>query len=311
MILLRHHFRRYGYDRSSVSPFLCLVLIFLAWVFVCEAGADISRPDYMARLLDLAREKKLQEEKYWRILLHYKKNLGGDESLVDDPRFFLSADGKFNPGAELEATIKAFFRETEENADHPVCRFTARYAWLKEQLNIDESMLPVPRCEELDRIVRELRPGSASLVFPTYYMNSPASMFGHSLINIETRKYESKLLSHAVNYSAITDETNGLFFAIKGLFGFYKGYYSILPYYQKIQEYSDISQRDIWEYQLNLSESEVKRLITHLWELRNVHSDYYFFDENCSYNLLFLLESARPSLPGFLYGRCRLTPSRP
>ena len=28
----------------------------------------------------------------------------------------------------------------------------------------------------------------------------------------------------------------------------------------------------------------------------NIYSDYYFFDENCSYDLLFLLEAARPSL---------------
>ncbi|WP_207678797.1 Lnb N-terminal periplasmic domain-containing protein [Desulfonema magnum] len=261
---------------------------------------------YADRLIELARQKKLHEQKYWRILLHYKKTLSGVESTIDDPRFFLAPDGKFNPKSELEATVRAFFREKRmydpadivsdpKDTDHPVCRFVARYSWLKEKLDIDESELPVAECEEFNRIVREISPKSASIVFPTYYMNSPASMFGHTLICIGT-DYKNKLLSHAVNYSALADETNGFLFVTKGLFGFYKGYYSTLPYYQKIQEYSDISQRDIWEYELDMTESEVKQMIMHLWELRGIYTEYYFFDENCSYNLLFLLEAARPSL---------------
>jgi len=70
----------------------------------------------------------------------------------------------------------------------------------------------------------------------------------------------------------------------------------MLPYYEKVEEYSDISQRDMWEYRLNLSEEEVKRMVMHLWDLQDIYSDYYFFDENCSYNLMFLLDAARPSL---------------
>jgi hypothetical protein len=54
--------------------------------------------------------------------------------------------------------------------------------------------------------------------------------------------------------------------------------------------------RDIWEYKLNLTEEEVRRMFLHVWELKDIYSDYYFFDENCAYELLFLLESARPSL---------------
>ena len=34
----------------------------------------------------------------------------------------------------------------------------------------------------------------------------------------------------------------------------------------------------------------------HLWELKGVYFDYFFFDENCSYQLLSLLEAARPEL---------------
>ena len=34
----------------------------------------------------------------------------------------------------------------------------------------------------------------------------------------------------------------------------------------------------------------------HTYEMDRIYSDYYFFDENCSYDLLFLLDAARPSI---------------
>ncbi len=34
----------------------------------------------------------------------------------------------------------------------------------------------------------------------------------------------------------------------------------------------------------------------HVWELGPTRFDYYFFDENCAYHLLSLLEVARPGL---------------
>ncbi len=277
------------------APYLFFFILFFI-ILACAYKAEANDPDYLNRLIESAQQQKLHEQRYWNILLHYKSTLSGFKTLIDDPGFFLSPEGKVDPQSELEATIKAFFRENTENPDeHPICRFIARYAWLKEKLEIDPSKLPVSECKKFTRVIEEVKPKSATLVFPTYYMNSPASMFGHTLISIGT-DYKSKLLSHAVNYSALTNETNGLLFAFRGLFGFYKGFYSILPYYQKIQEYSDIRQRDIWEYPLNLTEQEVKKLVMHLWEIQNIYAYYYFFDENCSYNLLFLLEAARPSV---------------
>ena len=277
--------QRYGMLLCSVSVFLMLA--------VC---AHAEEPGYIQSLIEQARQQKLFNDRYWHILLHYKKGLFGVKSLVDDPAFFLAKNGKSDPKAELEATIAAFFQDPKsDNKDHPVCKFIGRFKWLKEKLSIDSARLAVGECETFDSIMADIKPRAATLIFPTYYMNSPASMFGHTLINIETES-RSTLLNPAINYSAITTETNGLLFAVKGLFGYYKGYYSIEPYYQKIQEYSDINQRDIWEYPLSLEKDEVMRLMMHLWELKDVYADYYFFDENCSYNLLFLLESARPSL---------------
>ena len=290
---MKKSLRRYGWFTKAISPLfflLCLVPLPLS-----ASQVQTTDPPYLAEVLELARQKELYKEKYWHILLHYKRGLFGTRSLIDDENFFLSRKGKYNPEAELNATIRAFFNKVDDQKRHPVCKYIARYTWIKEQLELDSSQLPVPECEQFTELINQIRPESVSLIFPTTYMNSPASMFGHTLLTVETAS-KSKLLAHAINYAAVTQETFGPLYAIKGLFGFYKGYYSILPYYAKIQEYRDVNDRDIWEYPLNLEYEEVIRLLMHIYELDFIYSDYYFFDENCSYQLLFLLDAARPSL---------------
>ena len=147
------------------------------------------------------------------------------------------------------------------------------------------------------------------MIFPAAHINSPASMFGHTFLRINS-KHNSKLLSYAVNYAADADpkKENAFSFAIKGLFGGYYGKYSLLPYYEKLKEYRDAEQRDIWEYDLDLNEKETKRMLDHIWELNGTSSYYYFFTENCSYNMLWFIEAARPSIYLREYFHFEVTP---
>jgi hypothetical protein len=280
--------------RMQVSFFSACV--FLIFFINSSSHAEIDKLSYIAYLKKIAVEKALFNKRYWHILLHYKKKFSGYESFIDDPKFFLSPEGKYNPEKELLSTIDSFFEESNANANsHPRCRFIARYDWLKEELNINESLLPQVKCDEFEDIYSKVKPKTASLIFPASYPNSPASMFGHTLIRLEG-EYHSPLLAYAVNYSAIPEDDFALIYTFKGIFGYYKGIFTALPYYDKVREYSDIERRDIWEYNLNLNEQEVRKMFLHLWELKDIYQYYYFFDENCSYNILFLLESARPSI---------------
>lgn len=217
------------------------------------------------------------------------------KSEVDDANFFFAPDGKSNAKHELEATIEALLNEKNFDDNASACRFPARKTWLKEQLNIQE--FPEVECREYDKTLKRLAPKSATLVFPSAHINSPASMFGHTFLRINS-KYKSHLLAYAINYAANADpdKENAMVFAFKGLFGGYYGKYSLLPYYEKLKEYRDSEQRDIWEYDLNLNEQEVMQMVRHIWELNGTHSNYYFFTENCSYNMLWFIEVARPSI---------------
>jgi hypothetical protein len=226
--------------------------------------------------------------------MHYKRTAAGIESLIDDPKFFLAPDGKTNPEAEMDATIRAFFDPADDEGKSAACRFVARYEWIRERLNLDPGELPVAGCRSFMEFLDRMKPQSAALVFPMAHLNSPASMYGHTLLTIETAE-NTKLLAYSVSYSAFTRETFGPTFAFKSMVGLYPGYFSVLPYYAKLQEYSDVDHRDIWEYSLNLTEPEIRRMMLHIRELDAIASDYYFFDENCSYLLFSLLEAARPT----------------
>ncbi|MBN1531451.1 MAG: DUF4105 domain-containing protein [Spirochaetes bacterium] len=240
-----------------------------------------------------ARELRLHEERYWNVLVHYQKGICGTKSLIDDPDFFLAKNGKTNPWAELEATIR--FLCADKGGDAPACRFPGRAAWLNERLGDPGVTPPFRSCAKVDETMARIKPSSMALIFPVGFMGSPASMYGHTFLIVESEG-KSRLMSFAVNYQAHALDKFGFIFAFKGLFGFYEGYYDVLPYYEKVKEYSDLDKRDIWEYPLNLDRKEISRFMNHLFEMNNIHSDYYFLDENCSYNLLFMLEAARPSV---------------
>jgi hypothetical protein len=258
--------------------------------------------DYLARLQSRAHALHLAQKRYWQLLLEYQSDRfsGGQSSPVTSSWFFNAADGETNPRDELDATLAAFFsaKPVKPRKGPAQCVFIARYHWLNSKLHFDPDRLPRQSCPHFKRWLGNINPESAAVIFPTAYINSPASMFGHTLLRVDGRGQNkgTRLLAYAVNYAAQTNEENGFLFAFKGIFGGYPGRFGLFPYYKKIKQYTRIENRDIWAYQLDLSPREIKRMLRHLWELKGADAPYLFFTRNCSYELLGLLETARPSL---------------
>lgn len=245
-----------------------------------------------------AQSSELWRNPEWLNLGHYKPGRwDGWYSHTEDARFFLAADGAENPRAEMQATLAAFAAPAELGNEHAQCRFVARLGWLRSKLDLGD--LPQPDCAEYREFRSLMKPKRTVLVFPSYYLNSPSSMFGHTLLRLDSGEAGegSAYLSFAVNFGAIVSpDDGGLFYAFKGLTGGYPGQFAVDQYYKKIQEYNRGENRDIWEYPLNLSEAETERLVQHVWELQGIAFAYYFFDENCSYRILELLQVARPGI---------------
>ncbi len=245
------------------------------------------------------RLQALAFDPYWIALNHYETGkLGGWRSYVDDPRFFLAKDGENHPDAELAATLKAIYAPPGSGDKHAQCVYPARTRWLREQLHLTD--LPTPDCAEFNAWFKDIAPHSAVLIFPAAYLNSPSSMFGHTLLRIDQADIDSDntaLLSYALNFGAfIEGMDNSILYAWKGLMGGYPGLFALVPYREKLAEYRSLENRDLWEYRLNLTPQETARMVEHVWELKQIRFDYFFFDENCSFRLLELLEIARPGL---------------
>lgn len=240
--------------------------------------------------------QSLAKSPYWHLLLRYEpaRTASNVRSEARSPHFFLSPNGRENPLDELVALTEAL-ADTAVSNNHAACRFPARTRWLYQQAGHE---MPAFQCPAHDEWRELINPQQATLVFASDYLNNPSSMFGHTFLRLDApgQTEDTRLLAYAVNYAAQADAKNPFAFAYKGLTGGYPGVFSLMPYYEKVKEYSDMENRDLWEYQLNLTPDEVRLLLSHLWELRSVEFPYYFLTRNCSFQLLALMEIARPGL---------------
>ena len=228
----------------------------------------------------------------WLALVHYRPTTFGKyKSSIDSDNFFAAKDGKTNPKSELEETIKLFKKGTDEEK---ICLFQARYLFFKnkgliENINFD--------CKDFNQFKTDLNPSGVTLLFTDAYMNNPSSLFGHTLLRIDTARKGTQLLAHGANYGAFTNGgENSVLFAIYGLTGGYYGGWTVKPYYDIINKYNNLENRDIWELNLNLSPEEIEMFVAHLWELGHTQTRYYFFSKNCSYMIMEMLDAIRPEL---------------
>jgi len=264
-----------------------------------RASADA---DVLARALARADQERLPDDPHWRALLHYEKSLvtRRDASHVETDDFFFDPNGRRDPAAELAATLTAFADPDARVRDDqpPRCAFPARFAWLAERLALDPAAWPAPPCDAYTRWREGLRARQLTLIYPEGFMSNPASMFGHTLLRLDVTRAGGveDLLGYAIDFTGDTGGDPMLVYVAKGIVGMYPGRFGLNPYYTQLERYSEWENRDIWEYRLDFTPEELDFLLMHLWELRGVGFPYYFFDENCSYHLLKLMEVARPEI---------------
>lgn len=225
----------------------------------------------------------------WLKLLHYQpQTFDGYKGLVENSDFYISDNGRFSPQDELKAEIQDFSGTRGKKCDFP-----ARFEYLKAHNLVHGNLA---ECADYQQFMQDVQPNGISVLFTNAYMNNPASLFGHTLIRIDTKRKGTQMLAHGTNFGADSGSEYGFIFALKGLFGGYQGVYSISPYWNIINEYNNIENRDIWEYKLNLSEDEQLKFVNHLYEMRKARIRYYFLSKNCSYMVLELIEAVRPEI---------------
>lgn len=247
--------------------------------------------------------QRLSKDQQWLNLVHYKKTIFGKlESQADGPLFFLHKKGKADPVAELATTI-ALFREAKSplKEDSAVCRFPARYIWLQKYFP-EFNLAPSAECTSYREFKEKSNAHSVSLVFSSYFINTPASAFGHTFLRLNSSPHrddnqdQGELLDYGISYAAKMDDDPAILYAIKGLAGMYRGYFSAVPYYYKVREYNDFEFRDLWEYKLRFTPAQIEMIVAHIWELEPTWFEYLYFTENCAYHVLGVLEVGDPAL---------------
>jgi len=226
--------------------------------------------------IDQALEKGLDKDSYWLKLLHFENN----KSTIKTKNFFLSSDGYRDAKSELIQTIEIF-----ESNPNMICKYPARYKWLNRKLQLN---IPNQNCLELENF---LKPNFQKLkvIFTSQRYDSPASVFGHTMM-----KVESDEIPYALNYTAkIAKGTDAVSYIYKGLNGKFKSGYSFVPFSLKDYEYRSGEFRDLIEFSLNLNSDELKNMMFHFYEIKDTKEDYYFLSHNCSSELIKLVDMAK------------------
>ncbi len=272
---------------SRYFSFLVLTFLFLPTLLIAEDFDSIYKQ---------ALDQNLDKEREWLLANQYWKNIAGQRvSRIDEDSYFNSKIGQFDSRLELKALLRGLLSEKSQELQ---CKYPARYRVVNKFLHLeDKSLVKRAHCERYENWKKALDPKAVTLVFPSAYLNNPASMYGHTLLRLDSAQgISNPLLSYGVSFGAGTGEDGGVAFALKGLLGGYRASFTVEPYYDVVKRYGDIEHRDIWEYPLNFTSEEIERLLDFIWEVGETYVDYFFFDENCSLYLLAALDYAKPSI---------------
>ncbi|OJA05172.1 DUF4105 domain-containing protein [Halomonas sp. QHL1] len=238
----------------------------------------------------------LSQDSQWLSLLHFDREtpFSPPRSAVIDSAFFLAENGRYDPQAELEATLAALREPPDEPGSHASCRFPARAVWLSTKTG---EQWPSAECPEFDEWQAQHQDSEIGLMFATGYLGNPASFFGHVMLHSSAPKTQSSstntqyLLDTSLNFGADVPNDEGLVtYMAKGLFGGYDAQFSNASFYRNTALYSEREMRDLWHYQLGLTDAEKSLLTAHLFEIVGKDYEYLFLSQNCASRIARTLE---------------------
>lgn len=268
-------------------------------------SANSDQAQLKQQLIALAKQKQLATHPSW-LRLHYYQETGQKKqgqslssvykSKISNPNFFISKEGKSNPQAELEAFITATIEQGKDGNDSVACRFPARTYWLKQQLGLEQVKFD---CPDFDTWLQKLDPKKLSVVFAEEYPDRPVSAFGHTLMLIDSAASlaDPKAIdkAHALNDTvAGNPDDSFIMYAVNSAFGGYPNDITIEPYPQKLADYLQQDNRDVWTYELKLTDAEVEQIMRHVYETKDLELPYYFTLDNCASEILRYIDVVRP-----------------
>lgn len=232
-------------------------------------------------------DKGLYNNPVWHQLLHLEDN----QAQIDSDKFLLSSDS-FSPKAELMETLKLFQR-SPKNA---LCRYPARYLFLFSQQGTPIGDNDFSHCVELDKFINFVPFDKLSLVFASEVVDSASSMMGHVFLKATGKNLNNNQVSHSISFFTEINTLNPASLIYDGLIGGMDGFFIVRQYQQDKARYLNEEGRNLWHYQLDLSNFEKQLIKLHIWELKDINITYLFQSYNCADLTLELLALAKPEV---------------
>jgi len=211
----------------------------------------------------------------WKALLHYDTNFQ-----IQDKNFYISK----NPTLKKEffSDIKAFKNKKFQ------CRFPARKLFIEKKLNIT---FPKQKCKDLEIYKKKAPYKNISLIFASENIKDPSSMMGHTFF-----KFSGDNLANSISFYTFINTYNPLKLIYENTITGMNGYFILRPYRETLYNYLENEKRNVWEFNLKLSEFEKKMIYFHTWELKDINQKYYFTSYNCATVVFYILASAKPEI---------------
>lgn len=264
-------------NRNAICKTNCMKLL-LTLIFLVYLSANAQNNQDLATL---------STNKTWSKLLHNYD--------IEDNNFYLSGSKKNSPLVELKANIEALKSNPKYN-----CLFPARAKLLSSALQISYT-----ECPGLVEWKKKVSGDTLSLIYVSQYVSNPASAFGHTFLLFKKKNSPLNLNMIISNAANMPDDVSNFDYLVKGLLGGFPAEFSNDFLYLKIQEYSNIENRDMWIYDLKFSPEQIDQVLNHIWELSHqVSLPYQFLNKNCavySYNVLAAVHPDLEFLPSAIY----------
>lgn len=225
----------------------------------------------------------------WGRLLLAKQGV----SQVKDPDFFLSKTHDVRD--ELLANLTAL----QKGDKAQICRFPARMAFLANELGKMgiKAKYSDELCGDFKAWADGLDGQALSLIFAEKHPNALGSSYGHAFLRLDTTKSLATGKDGdavAINYASIVpDKVNEAVRALKSIVGAYDSGLEFFNYQEKKDEYTVKGERDIWQYEMDLSGQDVRQILRHLWETKDMNRPYFFTHDNCATEIVRLIDVVR------------------
>lgn len=211
---------------------------------------------------------------------------------IQSSQFYFSDSTRIDPYQELTLTREAVFSDLEQlNNDHPACRFPGRFLFLNRALSLGHDHALLDGCTNFQNWARFDRYDALSVVMVEGYYGNPASSFGHLVLRHGRSDGAQQLLDTSINFGARVPQGEGpIKYILNGLTGGYLASFTAESYYRQDLVYTQVEHRNMWHYELDLSDSQRHFFLAHLWELLDSPSTYYFLKNNCAFAVAEILE---------------------